>query len=73
MDDAQRVISDLLTRYTAEPEFMPADWAHADECDHPAPRSRRIADFIAGMTDRYAYGYYKRLFQPDAGSFYEFV
>jgi dGTPase len=62
MDDAQRVISDLFARYSAEPGLMPADWAHADEGDHQAPRARRIADFIAGMTDRYALVEHARLF-----------
>jgi dGTP triphosphohydrolase len=32
-----------------------------------------VADFIAGMTDRYAYLYFKRLFHPGTGSFYEDV
>lgn len=34
---------------------------------------RIIADFVSGMTDTYAYDYYKRLFEPDSGSFYEHV
>jgi Phosphohydrolase-associated domain len=34
-----------------------------------APRERLIADFISGMTDRYAYYYYGRLFEPGIGSF----
>jgi dGTPase len=34
---------------------------------------RLIADFVSGMTDTYAYDYYKRLFEPDSGSFYEHV
>ena len=36
-------------------------------------KERLIADFISGMTDRYAYHYYSRLFQPGVGSFYEDV
>ena len=38
-----------------------------------ASRERLVTDFIAGMTDRYAYDYYSRLFLPDVGSFYENV
>jgi dGTPase len=62
MNDAERVIFDLFTRYTAEPEIIPADWAHAGEGDDAASGSRRIADFIAGMTDRYALVEHARLF-----------
>ena len=62
MDDAQQVISDLFGRYVTEPQLMPKDWAHPENCDDPAIRSRRIADFIAGMTDRYAIIEHARLF-----------
>jgi dGTPase len=41
---------------------MPAEWAQtADEADEAA-RLRHIADFIAGMTDRYALTEHARLF-----------
>ena len=30
-----------------------------------AQKARRVADFLAGMTDRYALGEYKRLFGED--------
>jgi dGTPase len=62
MNDAERVIFDLFTRYAAEPETIPADWAHAGRCDDPASSLRRIADFIAGMTDRFALVEHARLF-----------
>ncbi len=54
MEAAQRVVADLFAHYLAHPERMPADWAQdLDRVDGSA-RARRIADFIAGMTDRYA-------------------
>jgi dGTPase len=62
MNDAERVIFDLFTRYAAEPGIIPAGWAHSGQCDDPASLSRRIADFIAGMTDRYALEEHARLF-----------
>jgi dGTPase len=62
MNDAERVISDLFTRYAAEPGIIPTDWAHSSPHDDPASLSRRIADFIAGMTDRYALVEHARLF-----------
>ena len=62
MDEAAHVIRDLFARYTAHPDDLPAEWreglAGADE----AVRARRIADFIAGMTDRYALAEHTRLF-----------
>ena len=67
MRDAERVILDLFQRYAAEPDAMPADWAHREDNDDGEPRARRIADFIAGMTDRYALIEHARLFDstPD--------
>jgi dGTPase len=62
MSNAERVIFDLFTRYAAEPGMIPADWAHGGQCGDPASRSRPIADFIAGMTDRYALVEHARLF-----------
>jgi dGTPase len=62
MNDAERVVSDLFASYVAQPQLMPADWAQADKHHDPATRSRHIADFIAGMTDRYALMEHARLF-----------
>jgi dGTPase len=62
MDDAAAVVRDLVVRYRAHPDALPAEWqdglAELDE----ASRVRRIADFIAGMTDRYALAEHARLF-----------
>ena len=67
MRDAERVVSDLFGRYRAAPADLPADWL-PDEGEHDeAARARRIGDFIAGMTDRYAISEHRRLFDstPD--------
>ncbi|MDQ2878616.1 MAG: deoxyguanosinetriphosphate triphosphohydrolase, partial [Pseudomonadota bacterium] len=49
--------------YRADPWGMPGDWpAHLPEAE-PA-RSRHIADFIAGMTDRYAVARYREVIGP---------
>jgi dGTPase len=52
-DRARVIVADLFRAYQADPALMPPEWR--DECvlEEPA-RSRHIADFIAGMTDRYA-------------------
>jgi dGTPase len=60
MGDAERVVCDLFARYTAHPEDIPADWAQTGESGEEG--LRRIADFIAGMTDRYALVEHARLF-----------
>jgi dGTPase len=54
MEAAQRVVAELFAHYFAHPESMPADWGEDVECLEERGRARRIADFIAGMTDRYA-------------------
>jgi dGTPase len=59
MRDAERVVCDLFGRYREQPEAIPADWAQSGEGD----AARRIADFIAGMTDRYALVEHARLFE----------
>ena len=61
MGDAEGVLRDLFARYAADPAALPAEWRHALPGDGHA-RARRIADFIAGMTDRYALGEHRRLF-----------
>ncbi len=61
MADAEAVVGNLFTRYTERPEHMPAEWAQCEAGDENA-RLRRIGDFIAGMTDRYALVEHARLF-----------
>jgi len=63
MTEAQGVVCDLFARYTANPDDMPPEWAERAEAGDEAGRRRRIADFIAGMTDRYALIEHARLFE----------
>jgi dGTPase len=62
MTDAEGVVCDLFNRYVASPDEMPAEWAGRVTGDEAA-RLRAIADFIAGMTDRYALIEHERLFE----------
>jgi dGTPase len=66
MGDAERVVRDLFTRFMERPDEMPADWGRRLADDGP-DRARRVADFIAGMTDRFALAEHARLFDstPD--------
>jgi dGTPase len=62
MGDAERLVCALFERYLERPDDMPAEWAQIAEGGDDAARLRHIADFIAGMTDRYALVEHARLF-----------
>jgi dGTPase len=68
MDKAEEVVRKLFSRYRADPAVMPEAWRPSSG-DDDAARARRIADFLAGMTDRYAIAAYAGLFgeAPDLG------
>jgi dGTPase len=60
MGDAEAVVRALFARYQRDPEELP--WRRsAPAPDRPVP-AREVADFIAGMTDRYALSEHARLF-----------
>jgi dGTPase len=64
MGEAEGVVQNLFRRYAADPAQLPAEWAPGgSDPGDVAHRARRIADFIAGMTDRYALIEHARLFQ----------
>jgi dGTPase len=67
MADAERVVRDLFERYMADPGELPGSWRAAAEADGQRGRAAVVADFVAGMTDRYALGEHRRLFDatPD--------
>lgn len=50
---ARDVIARLFAAYQQDQATMPSEWRARAPSDDPA-RSRHIADFIAGMTDRFA-------------------
>jgi dGTPase len=58
---ARRVIARLFAAYHQQPELLEASWLERLPAEEPA-RSRHLADFIAGMTDRYAIERYRRVF-----------
>ncbi len=62
MDKAASVVRALFARYSAHPDDLPAEWSEGLGGMDEAARARRIADFIAGMTDRYALAEHTRLF-----------
>jgi len=62
MDQAAGVVRDLFARYSAEPRDLPTEWSEGLVGLDEAARARHVADFIAGMTDRYALAEHARLF-----------
>lgn len=59
---AAHVISRLFPAFFDNPAQMPAEWALLASARLGEARALLVADYIAGMTDRYALGEYKRLF-----------
>ena len=64
-DTAQAIIADLFQAYASDPSLLPADWQSGVPTSEPQ-RSRHIADFLAGMTDRYAQNRHREIFGPGA-------
>jgi dGTPase len=69
MGEAEQILFDLFARYQNCPGDLPAEWLSRDGGDHETEteRARRIGNFIAGMTDRFAITEHQRLFDstPD--------
>lgn len=61
---ARRVVRDLFAQFLDEPNTLPPEWQEAALAGDRAVRARVIADYIAGMTDRYALLEHRRLFDP---------
>lgn len=57
-DKARRIIQDLFGAFMSDPRLLPPQYQMRARADTP----RAIADYIAGMTDRYAMKEHRRLF-----------
>ena len=57
----QVMISDLFEAYSADVTLMPEDYAAAAAELDDTGRARIIADYIAGMTDRYAIAAHEKI------------
>ncbi len=67
MGNAEQVLRDLFTYHMTGPETLPQEWRYGlDDCDQEV-FARRVADYVAGMTDRFAILEHLRLFDvtPD--------
>jgi dGTPase len=69
MSEAETILFDLFGRYQKMPGDLPAEWLPPDGvgAETETERARRIGNFIAGMTDRFALTEHQRLFDstPD--------
>ena len=62
-EQADAIVRRLFNAYLSDPSAMPPEWAA--KAEH-GERARAVADYIAGMTDRFAIAEHARLF--DAAS-----
>ena len=69
MGEAESVLFDLFARYQKSPRDLPPEWLPptGEGAESETDRARRIGNFIAGMTDRFALTEHQRLFDstPD--------
>jgi len=62
MDAAQQVVRELFAAYLQQPDMMKPRYAlRARQADSTGMQARVVADFVAGMTDRYAAKEHERI------------
>lgn len=67
---ARRIVTELFNIFMQEPALLPPAYqlardAGVNDEQHAAVQARSVADYIAGMTDRYAMREHRRLFVID--------
>lgn len=60
--NARRIVADLFKLFFDEPDCLPTEWQQRRDRQNDARTARVVADYIAGMTDRYAIDEHARLF-----------
>ena len=61
---SRRIVRDLFQELNADPRLLPPEFAMVAQAGEEGDRARAVADYIAGMTDRYAIAEHRRLFDP---------
>ena len=59
---ARRVVQDLFRLLLAEPQILPTEWQRLAGAPGTPESARVVADYIAGMTDRFAMDEHRRFF-----------
>lgn len=59
---AKRLVKDLFEFFVAEPECLPTEWRKKAGKPNSKETAILVADFIAGMTDRFALEEHKKIF-----------
>ena len=62
MDDAVRVLQDLFRLHFHTTDLLPKEWQDRIEGLPESARARKVCDYIAGMTDRFALQKHSELF-----------
>lgn len=64
---ARRIVAELFDTFMREPNMLPPDYQQprSDAPQAVNTQARKVSDYIAGMTDRYAIREHKRLFMID--------
>ncbi len=61
---ARRVVRELFDLYLGEPMLLPDEWRRQAEAAPEAMRAKLVADYVSGMTDRFAIEEHRKLFDP---------
>jgi dGTPase len=65
---AKRVVRELFSFFISEPQCLPTHWRNLAGGPRSIQTATVVADFIAGMTDRFALEEYRRIFDVQARS-----
>ena len=63
---AKRVVREMFKLLVEEPECLPVEWRVMSGKANSPETARAVADYIAGMTDRFALDEYQNLFDVQA-------
>ena len=62
-EHAAKIVQDLFEIFMNSPELLPTEWGIvAQDKNHEINSARMVADYIAGMTDRFAQQKHDQLF-----------
>tara|TARA_B110000438_G_C15735098_1_gene615977 strand:- start:129 stop:1316 length:1188 start_codon:yes stop_codon:yes gene_type:complete len=64
-DKARKVVRELFGFFIGNPELLPLKWRQKYESSDKKTSGQVVADYIAGMTDRFALNEFHRLIKPN--------